>query len=390
MIKRIVIAVVLLIIVCGGLVGFNIFRSNAIKQFFANFPRPAITVSTVEVKPATWTPGIDTFGTVYAASGTDVAVQAAGVVKDILFEANKQVAAGDVLVQIDDSVERADLLADNTAVSLAQQALDRARTLAKQGVTSTVTVDTAEGNLDTATSQLAKIQATIDQKAIKARFPGIIGIPRVNVGQYVQVGTIVATLQDLSKMKVDFTLPEQELKNLHVGQSAKFGATEGNLTLAGQITGIDPKVDPQTRLVSVQALIDNVDNALRPGQFIRIRVELPEEPNVIALPQTSVVPSLYGDFVFAVEPAPPKPNAPAQAQAPADAGKPAAPSLQARQVFVKTGRRNGGLIEIAEGLKAGEQVVTAGQNRLSSGTPVVVDNTIDPSRIALPTTPGTP
>src|SRR5690242_6397035 len=180
MIKRIVIAVVLLIIVCGGLVGFNIFRSNAIKQFFANFPRPAITVSTVEVKPAAWTPGIDTFGTVYAASGTDVAVQAAGVVKDILFEANKQVAAGDVLVQIDDSVERADLLAANTAVSLAQQALDRARTLAKQGVTSTVTVDTAEGNLDTATSQLAKIQATIDQKAIKARFPGIIGIPRVN------------------------------------------------------------------------------------------------------------------------------------------------------------------------------------------------------------------
>jgi len=178
-------------------------------------------------------------------------------------------------------------------------------------------------------------------------------------------------------MKVDFTVPEQNLPNLKIGQSSKFGISEGNLNLAGQITGIDPKVDPQTRLVSLEALIDNVDSALRPGQFIRIRVELPPEPDVVALPQTAVVASLYGDYVFAVEPAPADPKAPAAT----DASKPAPPKLVARQIFVKTGRRNGGVIEIVDGLKAGEKIITAGQNRLSNGTPVAIDNTIDPSKL---------
>ena len=163
MVKRIIIALVLIIIVCGGLVGFNIFRSNAIKAFFANFPRPSITVSTMDVKPSVWQPGIDTFGTVYAASGTDVSVQAAGVVKDILFQPNENVDTGKVLVQIDDSIERADLLAAQSGVALNQQALDRARTLAKQGITSTVTVQQAEATLDSAMSQLERINATIGQ-----------------------------------------------------------------------------------------------------------------------------------------------------------------------------------------------------------------------------------
>jgi membrane fusion protein (multidrug efflux system) len=408
MIKRFIIAVVLLIIVCGGLVGFNIFRANAIAQFFANFPRPAVTVSTLEVAPSTWQPGVETFGTVYAASGTDVAVQAAGVVKEIHFQANQQVAAGDVLVQIDDSVERADVLAAQKAVELSRAALERAQKLARQGVTSTVTVDTAEGNLDSATSQLAKIEAVLDQKAIKARFPGVVGIPRVDIGQYVQVGTVIATLQDLSKMKVDFTVPEQQLANLKIGQPVKFGASQADLSIVGEVKGIDPKVDPQTRLANVQALIDNANSALRPGQFIRIRVELPVDADIIAVPQTAVVASLYGDYVFVVENAPP-PATPPAAATPAESGdkpagtdaKPAtdaqpaaapaappAPSLVARQVFVKTDRRHAGLVEIVEGLKPGEIIVTAGQNRLSNGTPVVVDNTIDPAKLDRPSGQG--
>ncbi len=391
MVKRSIIALVLIIIVCGGLVGFNIFRSNAIKAFFANFPRPSITVSTMDVKPSVWQPGIDTFGTVYAASGTDVSVQAAGVVKDILFQPNENVDTGKVLVQIDDSIERADLLAAQSGVALNQQALDRARTLAKQGITSTVTVQQAEATLDSAMSQLERINATIEQKAIKARFPGVVGIPRVNIGQYVQVGTVVATLQDLTKMKVDFTVPEQQLANIRMSQPVSFGSTESDLTLKGEIVGIDPKVDPQTRLVNVQAMLDNLDSALRPGQFIRIRIELPEEQGVIALPQTAVVPSLYGDYVFTVEEAPPPAGAaqaPAAATPPADGQQPAGPKLQSRQVFVKTGRRFGGVIEITEGLTPGETVVTAGQNRLASGTPVVVDNTIDPSKLIGKPGPG--
>lgn len=376
MIKRFIIALLLIILVCGGLIGFNIFRANAIKQFFATMQRPAITVSTMSVKPTVWTPGVEAFGTVYAAEGTDVAVQSGGVVKDVLFKPNDQIKEGQILVQIDDAVERADLLAAQTAVDNNRRAIERARTLAKSGVNSPVTVETAEGNLDTALSQLAKIEATLDQKAIKARFPGIVGIAKVTVGQYVQPGTVVATLQNLDKMKVDFTVPEQVIGSLKIGQPAKFGLTEDDMSFSGNVIGIDPKVDPQTRLVSVQALIDNSARTLRPGQFIRIRVELPEEENVVTLPQTAVVTSLYGDYVYVVEEA----KAEASPAASGTDNKPPEPKLVARQVFVKLGRRNAGQVEIVEGVKGGEEIVTAGQNRLSSGATVKVDNTIDPTK----------
>jgi membrane fusion protein (multidrug efflux system) len=376
MIKRFIIALVLIIVVCGGLVGFNIFRANAIKQFFATMQRPAIVVSTITVQPAAWTPGVEAFGTVYAAEGTDVAVQSGGVVKDVLFKPNDQIKEGQVLVQIDDAVERADLLAAQTAVDNTRRAIERARTLAKSGVNSPVTVETAEGNLDTALSQLNKIEATLDQKAIKARFDGIVGIAKVTVGQYVQPGTVVATLQNLDKMKVDFTVPEQVIGSLKIGQPAKFGLTEDDMSFSGNVIGIDPKVDPQTRLVSVQALIDNSTRTLRPGQFIRIRVQLPQEDNIVALPQTAVVSSLYGDYVFAVEQA----KADATPAAPNADNKPAEPKLIARQIFVKLGRRNAGEVEIVEGVKGGDDIVTAGQNRLSNGATVKVDNTVDPTK----------
>jgi membrane fusion protein (multidrug efflux system) len=195
----------------------------------------------------------------------------------------------------------------------------------------------------------------------------------------VQAGTVVATLQNLDKMKVDFTIPEQSLASVKIGQPAKFGQSADNMTLTGTITGIDPKIDPQTRLVSLQAVIDNPQHSLRPGQFIRILVELPPEDGVIALPQTAVVASLYGDYVFTVEPAPAKPDA----KPAAEGAAPQPPALVAKQVFVKTGRRSFRDIEILSGVKAGDQVVSAGQNRLSANAPVKIDNTIDPSTAAI-------
>jgi membrane fusion protein (multidrug efflux system) len=382
-IKRFVIAFVLVVLVCGGLVGFNLFRAKAIQQFFATMRRPAVTVSATDVAPSAWTPGIEAFGTVYAAEGIDIAVQVGGIVKSIAFKANEAITAGQLLVQIDDAVERADLPGAQSAATLDQDALARARELAKTGVNPTVSVDQAETQLELAGSQLAKIEATLDQKAIKAPFAGVVGIPRVDLGQWAQPGTIVATLQNLDRMKVDFTVPEQAVASLTIGQPAVFGVSEDQMKFRGTVTGVDPKIDPKTRLVSVQALLDNKNDELRPGQFIRIRVELPEEKSVIAIPQTAVTPSLYGDFVFAVEEA--KPPAGAAGLSPPAAGQapPAAPSLVARQVFVKTGRRNGGLIEVVEGLNGGEKIVTAGENRLSNGTPVTIDNTIDPAKLAI-------
>jgi membrane fusion protein (multidrug efflux system) len=397
MILRFIIAFVLVVLVCGGIVGFNMFRDQAIQDYFANMKPPAATVSTVVVQPISWMPGIEAIGTVSAVRGVDLTVETAGVVKEILFQANQKVEAGAVLVQLDDAVERADLEAQKAQTALTQLALNRARELQKKGVGSDVTLDTAQSVAAASAAQVAKLQAVVDQKQLKAPFTGTLGIPRVDLGQYLAPGTAVATLQDLDTMHVDFTVPEQQLPLLKMGQTVRLGVGGGEMPFTGSIRGIDPKIDSASRLVSVRAEVANTERRLSPGQFVQVRVELPEENNVLALPQTALTSSLYGDYIFVVreakaEPAPAgdavKPEtetAPATEKSPAaEAGEPAAegqtPALVLAQVFVKPGRRNGGLVEIPQGIAPGDQVVTAGQNRLFNGMSVTVDNTIDPTK----------
>ncbi|MEP9371061.1 efflux RND transporter periplasmic adaptor subunit [Mesorhizobium sp. KR1-2] len=395
MIKRFVIALILLVLVCGGIIGFNKFRDNAIKQFFANMPVATLTVSSQTVDPVTWTPSIQALGTVSASQGVDLTVETAGVVKEIRFEANDQVKAGAVLIQLDDAVQQADLAAAKTQAALDQTALDRASQLQKRGVGSDVSVDSARGAADASTSQVAKLQALLDQKQLRAPFSGTIGIRKVDIGQYLAPGTIVATLQDLETMYVDFSVPEQQLQLLKIGGPVRFGQTGDGMPFKGSIIGIEPKVDPVSRLVKVRAEVNNADGKLSPGQFVQAQVLLPEETNVVALSQTSVVTSLYGDYVFVIQPAD-KPEAPANSEKPADQGKAqveavsakAEPEkeqpLVARQVFVKTGRRSNGIVEILSGVTPGDRVVTAGQNRLTNGSPVSIDNTINPADPAQP------
>ena len=215
---------------------------------------------------------------------------------------------------------------------------------------------------------------------MKAPFAGTIGIAKIDVGQYVQPATVIATLQNLDTMKVNFTVPEQQLGALKIGQSVQFGMESGNLPYKGAITGIDPKIDPASRLVSVQAEVSNSDGALRPGMFIHVRIELPVETDVIALPQTAVTISLYGTYVYVIEKAPPPAAKPADANAGAAAAQPAPPPPEfvAKQVFVQTGRRSGDTIEIVKGVTPGELIATSGQNKLSPGSPVAIDKDGEP------------
>lgn len=371
MIKRLIIAVVLLAIVCGGIVGFNIFRDNAIEQFFATRQAPAATVAAITVEVSPWTPGIETIGTVGASQGVDLAVETTGIVKEIKFAANQRVNKGDVLIQLDDTVQQADLAAAKTQADLDQQSLDRALELKRRGVGSDVTLDAARAAASTSVSQVQKLQAVLDQKQLRAPFSGTIGIPRVDVGQYLAPGAIVATLQDLETMRADFAVPEQQLDLLKSGQPVRFGVSDDDMPFAGSIVGIDPKVDPQSRLVSVRAEITNPEGKLSPGQFVRVRVELPEEKDVVAVPQTALISSLYGDFVYVIVPAEPAEGQPA---ADAAAEKP----LVAKQIFVDVGRRSQGRVEIKKGVANGDQLVVAGQNRLSNGSSVKIDNTVSP------------
>ncbi|MGB3388943.1 MAG: efflux RND transporter periplasmic adaptor subunit [Pseudaminobacter sp.] len=386
MIKRFIIAFILLAIVVGGIVGFNMFRDQAIEQFFANMPVASVTVSAETVEPQTWTPGIEALGTVSASQGVDLTVETTGVVKELLFRANQQVESGDILIQLDDAVQRADLEAGKTQAALDKTTLDRASELQRRGVGSDVTVEQARAAFSASESQVAKLQAVLDQKQLRAPFSGTIGIPRVDLGQYLAPGTIVATLQDLETMRADFSIPEQQLNLLKIGGPVRFGVTADNMPFVGTIKGIEPKVDPTSRMVTVRAEVTNPDGKLTPGQFVQVEVVLPEEKEVLAIAQTALVTSLYGDFVYVVRPANSENGtAPAPAAAPADGaaaatqGEAAEPALVATQIFVKPGRRSHGLVEILEGIKPGDQVVTAGQNRLSNGTPVKVDNTVNPA-----------
>lgn len=413
MIKRFIIAFILLVLVCGGIVGFNLFRDNAIQQFFATMKPPAATVSTTIVKPTSWTPGVEAIGTVSAVRGVDLTVETAGIVKDILFHANQKVEANAVLLQLDDAAERADLDATKAQAALDQTALTRALELQKRGVGSESTLDTARATASASASQVNRLQAVLDQKLLTAPFGGTVGIPRIDLGQYLSPGTSVVTLQDLETMRADFSIPEQQLPLLKIDQKLRLGIGDGELPFAGTIRGIDPKIDPTSRLVTVRAEVANPEGKLTPGQFVQVRVELPEENNVLTVPQTALTSSLYGDFVFVVRPAKPaaasgaapaaakpeekpatdtaKPAAEAPAAKPeekpaATAAEPKAeeqkPQLVLAQVFVKPGRRNAGLVEILEGIQPGDEVVTAGQNRLSNGMSVAVDNTIDPTKPA--------
>ena len=371
MIKRFVIAGLLITLVCGGLVGFSLFRQKMIEQFFANMPRPTVAVSASEAKAIEWLPGIESFGTVGASRGVDVAVETPGIIRRIGFASNEQVKAGQLLVQLDDAIERADLIAARASVERDRQALERTRSLASRGISPTVNLETTESALASSRSQLQRLEAVLEQKSLEAPFAGVIGIPRVELGAYVPAGTVVATLQNLDQMRVDFTIREQELPSIKIGQPVRAGLKPDALSLAGRITGIEPKIDAGSRMVSVRAEIGNADGTLRPGQFVRLEVVLPPERGVVVVPQTAVVSSLYGDYVYVIA-------------KDADAAK-----SVARQVFVKTGRRAGGIVEVVSGLTPGQQVVSAGQNRLFNGVGVAIDNSGDlAGATAAPSGPG--
>ncbi|NUB45287.1 efflux RND transporter periplasmic adaptor subunit [Fertoebacter nigrum] len=360
MVKRLIIAIILLGAIVGGIVWFNMFRASMIAQYFATMTPPAQPVAVEEAAPVTWVSGIDAIGTALSAQGVDLAVQAGGLVRQVQFDANDAVAEGQTLVQIDERIEQADLAAARASLELAEAELARNRTLQERGISTATTLESAEAQQKNALAQVARLTAVLEQKELLAPFAGVIGIPQVEEGQYVTPGTVFATLQNLDAMRVDFAVPEQQIARVAPGTSVTASTEVGDLSFTGQIIAIEPRVDPGSRLVTVRAEIKDTNGALYPGQFLRVRVELPAEEGVLAVPQTAISSNLYGDSVFVVRDGEDD-------------------TMTVEQVFVQVGRRSGGRAEITEGVAAGDRIVTAGQNRLTSGGPVTIDNSVAPA-----------
>lgn len=348
----------LLAALVGGLVWFNYFRGQMIKQFFANNKPPPVAVSAAEAKSEVVPNLLTAVGSLVAVHQVDVSADVNGRVTEIKFVPGTRVEAGTPLVQLFDAPEQGDLANYKAQATVAQLSLDRAKQLAARQFGPQATVDNAQAAYDQALAGIAKTEALISQKLVRAPFSGDLGVRKVEVGQYLTAGTAIVSLTDLSELWANFTVTEKDSGNLKVGQAVrlKVDAYPGR-TFEGKITTIEPQISTDTRNIRVQATIANPEKILKPGMFVTTTVVLPEKPAVITVPETAVDYTLYGDSVFVIT---------------EKKGEDGKTSLSAVRTFVQTGNRVEGRVEIVKGLKAGDKVVAVGQLKLQSGAPVSI------------------
>ncbi|MGL4752567.1 MAG: efflux RND transporter periplasmic adaptor subunit [Aeromonadaceae bacterium] len=360
------IMLVLVLLIFGSVIGFNLFKNHMMAQYFANMPIPTFPVAVQEVKASDWTPTIEAIGFIEPNQGLDISNETAGKVDKIAFESGHMVKTGDLLLSLDASVEQANLKASQGRMPATKANLDRMRSLYAKGTVSKGNLDSAEADYLQLAGQIESLQATINRMNIRAPFSGQVGIRNVYLGQYLQAGSDIVRLEDTSVMKIRFTIPQTDLSRVKVGQQLHiFVDAYPNQPFNGTISAIEPAVSAQSGVVQVQAAIPNSDSLLRSGMFAKVQVQLPLLPQQIAIPQTAINFTLYGQTVFVIEPGKDDKGEPLL-----DAeGKPV---MVARQVVVRVGERKEDLAHILEGLKPGEQVVTSGQVRLSNGSHVKI------------------
>ena len=356
---RLVLVLLLLGLVGGGLWFFNEFRKQAISDFFAGNVPPPTPVAAVAAEVGPLPQFLGGIGTVAAIRQVDVAPEVSGRVVEINFEPGSTVQAGEPLVQLNDAPERADLANYRAQETLAEANLGRTQQLARSDYATRATLDQNQALLEQARAGIARTEALIAQKQVKAPFGGQLGIRQVELGQFVDPGTSLVSLTDLDRLYINFTVPEQARAAIHAGQAVEIAvdAYPGR-TFAAELTTIEPQIDPGTRTIRLQATMANPDRLLLPGMFANARLVLPPREEVVTVPETAVLRTLYGDSVFIV-----------RVDGQSAGGQ---PQERAEQVFVRTGEVTGGRTVITEGVKAGDLVVASGQLKLQNGAPVRV------------------
>lgn len=330
-----------------------------------------VTVSEEAAKQETWQPDFTSVGNLDPVQGADISNQVAGNVSAVNFDSGQEVEKGQLLVQLDDSNEQAQLEGFKAQEKLAELNAQRSHDIFAKHLISQSDVDTADSNLKQAQSNVANTQADIAKKAIRAPFSGHAGIRNVNLGQYLAVGTVIVTLQALDHMYASFSLPEQALPSLARGQKVMVTVDAyPNRQFGGEINAIDSKVDPASHTVRVQALIANPNHELRAGMFANVTVSAGKPQALVTVPKAAVTYSLYGDSVFVISPDKDKKD---------DKGQ---PLLTASEVFIKLGDERGNRVSVLEGVKADDMVVTSGMQKLHTGAEVQINNDVTPDQNA--------
>jgi len=365
MAKRIIITIagVLIIIgILGGIKGLQINRMIAIGSQSAPPPE---TVTTAVVRSESWETLIASVGSLEAVQGVMVTAELPGKVVRIAFEPGTKVKTGDLLLQQDTSSEEAQLRAAEAAVALAKLELERSRKLLATKAVAKAKYDTDDAQYKQTVAQIDGIRATIRKKTIRAPFAGSLGIRLVNLGQILNEGEPIVSLQALDPIFVNFSLPQQQFAQVKPGLKVRVttDALAGQ-AIEGEITAISPAVDVATRNIRVQATVANSQERLRPGMFVNVAVVLPSQEEVLAIPSTAVLYAPYGDTVFVV--------------GEKVSEKDVQPAKFIRQKIVQLGEKRGDFVAIVSGLDKGETVVSTGVFKLRNDQAIVVDNTLAP------------
>jgi membrane fusion protein (multidrug efflux system) len=360
--KKIFIGVAVVVAVFVVIAGVKALQIK--KLISSDFSMPPETVASAVAQPDQWPKTLPAVGSVNAEQGVIVAPEIAGTVSEIDFESGATVNKGDLLIKLDASTEEAQLRSMEAMSELMKVTAERTRKLRADNTSSQSELDQAEANLKQASANADNIRALIEKKTIRAPFAGKLGIRLVSLGQQLDVGKGIVSLQSLTPVFVDFSLPQQDLSVLQTGLTVQVTSDAyPDKKFSGTLTAINPDLDTATRSVQLRAKFDNADQLLRPGMFVNVEVVLPGDENVLTIPATAVLSAPYGDAVYVIEPQ-------------VANGK---TNLVAQQKFIRTGRAHGDFVSVESGLKPGDRVVTAGIFKLHNGDFVQENNNPDDS-----------
>lgn len=370
--KRMTIMLISVAVVFGGIIGFQQFKAHMMAQWLAGNGLPPATVTAMQVAYQDWQPQIRSVGSLRARQGVMLVAERAGTVEAVHFKAGEQVQAGQLLLELDAGEEKAQLKAAEAALALARLTMDRDKAQIKVNAISQAQVDMDKADLQAKQAQVEQWQAVLNKLQIRAPFSGRLGVSTISLGQYLNAGANIVSLQSSNPMVMDFNIPQRQLADVKVGRAVRLqSSTFAGRDYIGHITAMDSRVDVNTRNVSVEAEIDNTQGDLVPGMFAEIHIESGKSKAYLTLPQTAISYNAYGATVFVARPAEAK-----------DADKPAMPL--AEQVFVKTGEVRGDQVAVLSGIKEGDMVVTSGQMKLKNGTPLIINNAHPPANEAAP------
>ena len=365
MTKRMIIIIIGLILVVGGLGGIKGLQINRMIAQARQFAPPPETVTTAVARTESWESLLTAVGSLEAVRGVMVTAELTGKVVDIAFEPGTMVRAGDLLAKQDTSTEEAQLRAAEATAALAKSNYDRMKELLGRKIISQSEYDNTEAQYKQAMAQCDNIRTVIAKKNVRAPFAGRLGIRLINLGQVLNEGQTIVSLQALDPIFVNFLLPQQELAKLQPGLTVRVttDALPGQ-TIEGKITALNPQVDASTRNIRIQATVANGQERLRPGMYVNVAVVLPARDKVLAIPATAVLYAPYSDSVFLVEEK--------------KSEKGGQPITAVRQQFAQLGEKRGDFVCVVSGLKEGETVVSSGVFKLRNGQDVVVDDRLSP------------